>query len=209
MFFRFLVYNKFKLKNWKKLNTKQRVAVCQKIERIEAKRLRRPVYKVVIRDLQKGVGGTCVSSEKEILLMTNYFIKDERRFDLLSTLFHEGRHAYQFDEIAEKRKHCILSRRYWWKRNMQGYINIAESGDKISFYSMQPVERDAEEYACRRLRRFNFRYRKELDYWTTLNREKGDLKKDVILAKKELGAFYRIKIAWKNRQERKKNRKKK
>lgn len=209
MFFRFLTYNKFKLKKWKKLNTKERLAVCQKIENIQAKKLHRPVYRVVIRDLQKGVGGTCVSSDKEILLMTNYFIKDERRFDLLSTLFHEGRHAYQFDEIMEKKKHCIFSRTYWWKKNMQGYINIAESGDTISFYSMQPIERDAEEYSYKRLRRFGFRYRKEKDYWTTLNRDKSDLKKDVLIAKKELGPFYKLKVAWKNRQERKRNSKKK
>lgn len=209
MFLRFLVYNKFKLKKWKKLNTKERLAVCQRLENIQAKKLHRPRYKVVIRDLEKGVGGTCVSKNKEILLMTRYFLSDEKRFDLMSTLFHEGRHAYQFDEIAEKKKHCILSKRYWWKKNMQGYINIAESGDKISFYSMQPVERDAEEYSCRRLKRFRFRYRKEKDFWTTLGREQADLKKDVILARKELGPFYRLKVAWKNRQERKKDRKKK
>lgn len=209
MLFRFLVYNKFKLNKWKRLSTKERVEVCQKLENIQAKKLHRPAYKVVIRDLEKGVGGTCVSQNKEILLMTNYFLNDDRRFELMGTLFHEGRHAYQFDEVAEKRRHCILSREFWWRRNFQGYVSIADSGNTISLYSMQPVERDADSYAVRRLKSFRFRFRKEKDFWKAYNRLRDALKKDVELAKKELGPFYKLKVAWKSRQERKKSIKKK
>lgn len=203
MFFRFITYNKFKFKKWKNLTTAEKVKACQKLENIEAKRLRRDAYKVVIRDLKNGIAGTCVSADKEILLDTDYFLNDDKRFELMGVLFHEGRHAYQFDEINEKKKHCILSKAYWWKRNFQGYVNVAESGNTISFYSMQPVERDADEYAVKRLKHFWFRFRKEADYISAYTWRKDELKRDIRIAKRQLGPFYKWKVARRMRKERK------
>lgn len=74
----------------------------QQIENLQAKKLKRPVYSVVVEDLEKGVGGRCSYNTKRIIIDINEFSKVSNRFYLISIIFHEGRHAYQRDEIDEK-----------------------------------------------------------------------------------------------------------
>ena len=67
-----------------------------------SKKLKRPVYSLVVEDLEKGVGGRCSYSTKRIIIDINEFSKVSNRFYLISIIFHEGRQAYQRDEIDEK-----------------------------------------------------------------------------------------------------------
>lgn len=205
MFFKFLTYNKFKLKKWSRLSYSQRLKYCQKLERIEAKTLKRAEYQIVIKDMDDlNLAGRCVSSQNQLLIDDNYIKEDDKRFELMCTIFHEGRHAFQFEKINSKKKHSIFSKAYWWKKNLEGYVNNSECGDKQSFYAMQPVELDANNYALKRLKSFKFRFRKEPDYYDTTKYYEARIEKREQQARKELGIFYKIKIAWRNYKERKK-----
>ena len=69
---------------------------------------------------------------------------------------------------------------------------------------MQPVERDANLYAIKRMRRFRFRYRNDVLFRDTLKDKEMQFDNVKSLAKKELGLFYGIRVALKNRKNRKK-----
>jgi hypothetical protein len=78
MLFKFLVYNKFKLKKWSKLSYPEKLKVCQKLEAIEAKRLKRSQYQIVVKDLdESNLAGQCSSSKHQLLLDDDYFKVDE------------------------------------------------------------------------------------------------------------------------------------
>ncbi len=203
------IYSNFKLRKWKKLSMTEKIAVLQQIENLQAKKLKRPVYKVVVDDLEKGVGGRCSYSTKTIIIDVNEFSSDKNRFYLLSTVFHEGRHAYQKDEIEEKQNHHFLSKEYRWQKNLEGYVNIANSGKSIAYYSMQPIERDANRYAIRQLKWLRFRFLFNKDFNRNLQNCIYNYKQNKIRARKELGVFYRIKIAFNNFKMRKKKQKNK
>lgn len=202
MFFRFLTYNKFKTRKWKRLSPEKRVKVFQKLENIQAKKQKRPACRVFVSNMDANSNGVHHSADNTIELNSKFVIYPEQRFYGMATLFHEGRHAFQHMAIT-KEKVCIFSRAYRWKKNFQGYTSGDE--DKYSFYSMQPVERDANRYAIRRMRRFRFRYRNEPLFNRTLRDKIAQFSDVKEYAKKELGAFYSLRVAYKNFKNRKDN----
>ncbi|MBQ9792809.1 MAG: hypothetical protein IJW32_03620 [Clostridia bacterium] len=207
MFFKSKTYNKFKLRKWKKLSNEEKLVAYQELENIQAKKQKRPVYDIVVEDLEKNVMGRCSSSKKVIKLDIDLITKNEKRFYGMSVLFHEGRHAYQYDEITETDKPPIFSKKRKWKKNWEGYVSTAESDGVYSFYSMQPIERDAEKYALKRLKQFKLRYLFEKDFKETLKAEKNSFVKAKEKAIKELGFFYKIRVTFRSWQERRKNKK--
>ena len=119
----------------------------------------------------------------------------------MNTLFHEGRHAFQYLCCFQKNKYLFpFSYARKWKKNFQGYAN----GEKepISFYTMQPVERDANKYALNRLKQFRSKFKENEIYENTLKLIEHEYIDDKITAKKELGAFYQIKVAYNNKKKR-------
>lgn len=201
MFFNFITYNKFKEKKWKKLSLEKRAEAFQALENIQAKKLDRPVYKVEFNeDLDESILGRC-DNKKRIIQLNKIFIQDLAfRFLGMITLFHEGRHAFQYDCCFGDKEPWIFSNAYKWKKNFEGYVDGGE--DKFSFYSMQPVERDACKYALKRLRSFRFRYGNELFYFKTYELKVKEFEDTKQLAKEELGIFYKQKVALRNRKER-------
>ena len=115
------------------------------------------------------------------------------RFDGMFTLFHEGRHAFQHCVCFSGEEHGIFSRARKWKKNFGGYISGAN--DEYSFYSMQPIERDANKYALSRLRSFKYRFMDDRYYQATVSFEERCFDDDKFRAKEELGLFYKHKIA--------------
>lgn len=202
--FDFLTYNKFKQKKWKRLSPKKRLNAYQKMENIVARKKGRPVMTIMPQDWADGTNGLCDYSKKTIYLNSKFFLDEEKQFLGLATLFHEQRHAEQYYVISTKKKFFKLSKAYRWKKNMEGYISY-DGNEKYSYYSMQEVERDANKHAINYLKKFKFRYRKESLYFDTLDykiRQYDDVKD---LAKKELGFLYRLKLYFRERKERKKN----
>ena len=203
MFFRFLTYNKFKKRKWERMSPQKRLQAYQKLEEIQAKKLGRPVYRVIPNsEWDENMNGECSSSQKTIQLNSKFMLNSNLRFLGMATLFHEGRHAFQYHCCYNVKKPRRFSKAYRWKKNFEGYVNGAT--DKYSFYSMQPVERDANKYAIKRLKAFRHRYRKEPLYIDALEKKLADFDNVKDYAKKELGAFYRLRVALRNRKERNK-----
>ena len=202
MFFRFLTYNKFKENKWKRLNPKKRLRAFQKLENIQAKKLGRPACKVIARTWEENpnMNGQFSSGNNTIELNTKFIMENNMRFFGMATLFHEGRHAYQNYLCYGGKKVRRFSKAYKWKKNFQGYVN--GENDKYSFYSMQPIERDANKYAIIRLKNFRHRFRKDKIFKATLERKIEEFADVKDLAKKELGMFYKLRVALRNRKER-------
>ena len=76
---------------------------------------------------------------------------------------------------------------------MQKYITY-DGKDKFSYYSMQEVERDTNEYALARLKSLHFWYRNEDWYYKTLEFKIKEMQEEKSLARKELGLFYKWKV---------------
>ena len=202
--FDFLTYNKFKQKKWKRLSPKKRLNAFQKMENIVARKKNRPVMAVIPQDWNDGTNGLCDYSKKTIFLNSKFCLDEEKQFLGLATLFHEQRHSEQYFIISTKKKLFKLSKAYRWKKNMEGYINY-DGKEKYSYYSMQEVERDANKHAINYLKKFKYRYRKEQLYFYTLDYKIKQYDNVKDLAKKELGFFYRLKLLFRERRERKKN----
>lgn len=204
MFFRFLTYNKFKESKWKKLTPEKRLNVFQQLENIQAQKLGRPAYTVMPNSSWGDTtNGECSSTKKVIELNSRFMIDPSLRFFGMAALFHEGRHAFQYNCCFGEEQPKRFSKAYRWKRNFEGYVNA--ENDKYSFYSMQPVERDANKYAIKRMKNFRFRYRKEPLFAEALTKKIEEFEGVKDKAKKELGVFYRLKVALRNKKERKNN----
>ncbi len=201
MIFRFLTYNKFKENKWKRMSPQKRLKAFQKLENIQAKVLGRPACKVVPKQWEEqGLNGQFLSKTKQIELNTKFMTANNLQFMGMATLFHEGRHAYQYNLCYGGKKVRRFSKAYKWKQNFQGYVGSEE--DKYSFYSMQPIERDANKYAILRMKKFRFRYRKERLFLDALQRKMEDFDDVKDFAKKELGVFYKLKVFLRSRKER-------
>ena len=202
MLFRFLTYNKFKERKWRRLNPQKRLKVFQQLENIQAKKLGRPACTVVPKTWEENpnMNGQFLSKGNTIELNSKFMLENNLRFFGMATLFHEGRHAYQHHLCYGGKKVRRFTRAYKWKKNFQGYVG--GDADKYSFYSMQPIERDANKYAILRMKNFRFRYRNEKLFAATLERKIEDFDDVKDLAKKELGMFYKLRVALRNRKER-------
>lgn len=69
---------------------------------------------------------------------------------------------------------------------------------------MQPIERDANLYAIKRLKQFGFRFKNEFHFNRTLEIVQDEFDNAKFNAKKELGMFYKIKVALKSNKKRNK-----
>ena len=191
--FNFLTYIKFRSKRWNRMSVAERVRTLQAMEHIEAKRWSRQELTVECKDLGENLLGRCNYSEKTILISTTLLNTPNCQFLALSVLFHEGRHAYQYHIISSQKKFWRFSKAYKWKQNMQNYIHY-DGSDKFSYYSMQEVERDTNLYSLRRLQSLHFWFRNEDIYYKTLEIKIDEMEREKLLAKKELGLFYKWKV---------------
>lgn len=165
----FSVYNKFKLKHWSKLSSGKRQRVIEKIEEIQSKKLSRPKLPVVVNTKQNCsyYGSFETINGKQILnINLNLLTDPSLRFHALETVLHEGRHAYQYNVIRNKKLKFFEFKKRRWQQNYSGYITSAE--DNL-VYGMQPIERDAQKYAIKKMLRLKWRYKNEDDYHSTLN----------------------------------------
>ena len=202
--FNFLTYNKLKQKKWRRLSPAKRLKVYQKMEKIMAKKTKRPAFTVYPKEWYDGTRGLCVYKDQTIYLNKDFFIKDNQQFLGLATLFHEGRHVQQHHVVKSKKKLFRFSKAYKWKQNMTAYIQY-EGNEKYSYYSMQEVERDANKFAIQRLRRLKFWFRNDKEYLRALDEKEREFDLVKEHAKKELGIFYKLKLFLRNRKERRKN----
>lgn len=195
----FSIYNKFKLRNWKRYSPAKRQRIIEKVEKKQAKKLHRPVLPVVVNTHPDCpyFGMFETSKKKKILHINVKLLTDVNlRFHALETILHEGRHAYQHSVINGRKLRFFELKKKKWKQNYSGYITSSE--DKL-FYSMQPIERDAQKYAIKKMEKLKFRFRHEDDFFLTLERMKNRMTNTEKELREKHGLFYNHKVSRKIR----------
>jgi len=188
------VFSKLKLRKWKKLNPDKRYNVLVAIEKKVAKWLGIKPLKLEIRvdgDNWNCFGAFTTSGNTQKIIINENLLHEQRyRYHALETIAHETRHAYQYSLISRDLKWYEFTAKKW-KRNWFGYFS--SSKDNL-MYNNQSVERDAQKYSLKILKKFKGKYNSEKDYRNTYEAVLYRYEQADIEARKEYGIFYKHKI---------------
>lgn len=188
------LFSKFKLSKWKKLNPDKRYNVLVAFEKKVAKWLDIEPLKLEI--YEEGDTWNCfgafqtVGGSKKIVINSNLLLEQRFRFHAIETIAHETRHAYQYSLITKKLS-WYQFREKKWKRNWQGYFS---SGTDNIMYNNQSVERDAQKYSLKILRKLRGKYSGEVDFQNTYDAVLYRYEQADLDARKTYGVFYKHKI---------------
>lgn len=155
----------FKFENWCKLSLKEREQLLNEVEQKIAAIEHRPPLKVELKPLKPHHMGYQSDAEKKIVLNSNIVGSNDRGMhrQVLDTIIHEGRHAYQHYNVDVKTIHESASEVASWRENFYSkeygyyrsgthYIPIFHNGEirNVDFrlYYYQPVEIDARNFAA-------------------------------------------------------------
>lgn len=151
--------------NWSKLSLEERAAVLNRIEQKIAEIEHRPAVRVFVEDMKANSLGYHSNTEHKIALNAKYVGANNPNLhrEVIDTIIHEGRHAYQRYNVDVKCIHESASEVKQWEKNFYdpewGYysyrgqkIYIPFSDGKIHdvgfrLYANQPVEIDARNFA--------------------------------------------------------------
>ena len=137
--------------NWKKLSIEQRSELLKKFENGIAKIENRKPAELSCEVTQAGVRGYYSSGR---IVISRSLVNDSSEAgykQTLTTLLHEGRHAYQFENINGRRTEPSDDLVRQWKVNVNllGYQSAKNSLDIMGYYRYftQPIEADARVFA--------------------------------------------------------------
>lgn len=188
------VFSKLKLRKWKKYNPDKRYNILVEIEKKVAKNLGIKPLKLEIRadgDNWNCFGAfTTSNGTQKIVINENLLLEQRYRFHALETIAHETRHAYQYSLISRDLKWYEFTAKKW-KRNWFGYFS--SSSDNI-MYNNQSVERDAQKYSLKILKKYSGKYKGEKDFNDTYDAVLYRYEQADVQARKEYGIFYKHKI---------------
>lgn len=154
-----------KYDNWCDLSSNERVAVLNKIEESIAKFEHRPALKVEIEELEQKHLGYQDAANAKIVLNSEYVNSNEFNVykEVIDTIIHEGRHAYQHYNVDVRSIHESESEVKEWEKNFYDseWQYYSYKGEKIfipyadgqlhdvgfRLYANQPVEIDARKFA--------------------------------------------------------------
>ena len=157
--------DELKYENWSKLSLSERAEVLNRIEQNVAAIEHRPALKVELEELQPRSLGYQCAAENKIVLNTLYVGANsrEQHREVIDTIIHEGRHAYQHYNTDVKTIHESLSEVRTWYENFYNpeYKYYHSGSQKIlipyhdgtihdvdyRLYYYQPVEIDARNFA--------------------------------------------------------------
>lgn len=188
------LFSKFKRRKWKKYTPEKRFVILRALEKKIAKNLGIEPLKLEI--YEKSVDWNCfgaftVTGEiKKILLNQNLIYEPRFRFHAMETIAHETRHAYQFSVVSKDLKWYEFTAKKW-KRNWGGYFSSSQ--DNV-MYNNQSVERDAQKYSLKFLKKYRSKYSHEEDFINTYNAVLYRYNQAEYDAKKKYGVFYKRKI---------------
>lgn len=140
--------------NWVELSNDEKIDALARLENEVAEIAHRPAVSVEYADLGPGVLGDCNGQRIRVATSRLEDNSYQGYKELLNTLFHEGRHAYQdynvFVKQVEQNSELVSS----WSVNNQilGYDNGERSNSDLAIlgyfeYYSQPVEVDARVFA--------------------------------------------------------------
>lgn len=188
------VYSRFKLRKWRRYSSQKRLRVLNALEKKMAKKQHREPIRVIVHERSDwnclGMFTASGDSDKKIYVHENLVINPSYRFHALETIIHEGRHATQF-EIINKKLRWWQFRAKRWKKNFAGYISSSQ--DKV-LYNNQAVERDAQKYTIKWLKKLAPKYKREKDFALTLKKNEYRYDNAEMQARKQYGMFYKFKM---------------
>ncbi len=130
---------------WEQLDEAERVHVLQDVENHLAEIQERPPVSIGIEPMDPGVYGGYVRGEG-ITLSQEHIQSDDVR-EIVDSIVHEGRHAYQDYAIQNPGFVSDADLVESWRTNWDNYLTAGEYGQEL--YTSQPIETDAWEYGAR------------------------------------------------------------
>lgn len=152
-----------KYENWKDLSLEQRRDLLNTIEYRIAQIEHRPPVPIKVEKMDARTFGYQDSYNNIIALNSKYVMSDTKEAykDVIDTIIHEGRHAYQHYNVDKKCVHDSLSEVNTWRENFYdpkyryysgntlvviGPNKLGNVGYRLYYY--QPVEIDARNFAA-------------------------------------------------------------
>lgn len=184
------LFSRFKLKKWRKYSSHKRILILQALEKKVAKGLKIQPLKIEIRYDDWNCFGAFVMNggSRKIVLNAKLIDDPKYRFHAMETIAHETRHAYQYTVVSKKLKWYEFTAKRW-KRNWEAYFSSAT--DNL-MYNNQSVERDAQKYSIKFMRKR--KYKNEKDWVDTYEAVLYRYNQADLDARKEFGVFYKFKI---------------
>lgn len=151
--------------NWSKLSLEDRAEVLDRIEQKIAEIEHRPAVRVYVEDMKANSLGYHSNTEHKIALNAKYVGVNDPIFhrEVIDTIIHEGRHAYQRYNVDVKCIHESASEVKQWEKNFYDpeWRYYSYQGQKVyvpfndgkrqdvgfRLYANQPVEIDARNFA--------------------------------------------------------------
>ena len=134
---------------WKEISFDKRMEVLQELENNIAEIAHRPSCEVCAKKLGDGHMGYYSQDSNKIVINSDFISSNSEKAynNVLETLVHEGRHAYQCYNLYEREVHPRQGEISNWRMNEieYGYQDVKHFGFKI--YEMQPVEADARAFS--------------------------------------------------------------
>lgn len=156
----------FRLENWSKLSLSEREDLLNRVEQHIAAIEHRPALKVELQQMEPRHLGYQSASENKMVLNSLYVGSNDANMhrEVLDTIVHEGRHAYQHYNVDVKMIHESGSEVETWRENFYNpeYQYYHSGTQKIiipyndgsihdvdyRLYYYQPVETDARNFAA-------------------------------------------------------------
>lgn len=188
------VFSKFKHKKWLKLSPEKRFMALRAVEKKIAGWLNIDPLDLTIKEGSAdwncfGVF-TTIGGEQKIVINENLIFEPKYRFHALETIAHETRHAYQFS-VTQRDLYWFEFTAKRWRQNWIGYFSA--NSDNL-MYNNQAVERDAQKYSIKILKKFKGKFGNEQDYKNTLDIVMYRYEQADLDARKKYGLFYKHKI---------------
>lgn len=152
-----------RFENWQHLEQSEKVNVLNQLEHRIASIEHRPPCPITAVKLERGLWGGYNPVTKTIDINSDYIDKSGRDLDvyteIVDTLVHEGRHAYQDYNVNERLVHPRHSEVESWAETMAGgkwgYWGDCSSVLGQRLYEQQSVEIDARNFAADVIDRMN------------------------------------------------------
>ena len=136
------------LSNWNSMGEEERRKTLEEIEKQEAIANNRPPAAVLPKDYPNpSEEGQYRYPANEIDINRKYILEDQPD-NALRTLYHEGRHAYQFKEAENPSVADNPEQAQQWRYNLENYKRPEID---MKAYCNQPVEVDARAYAQQKM----------------------------------------------------------
>ena len=184
------LFSKFKGRKWRKYSAEKRYKILVALEKKIAKSLKVEPLELVIREDENWncFGAMAVKGDSKIIYInSNLLTIPEYRFHAMETIAHETRHAYQFEIVKQDLKWYQFTAKRW-KQNWGSYFS--SSVDNV-MYNNQSVERDAQKYSLKFLKKHKYR---DIEYKRTYQAVLDRYNQAEINARNEYGIFYKYKI---------------